>query len=213
MTKTISSLLSIFAISILIIGCGSSNTTEKEPTEITTPTSRGTISNTLDSSQISEGVITDDVTISVATSDNKSTATVTLTDGTKFTDLNGNELDNVFPKLELDQAIGDLAANSNVTQKVQTKIELTDADGNRIIPTKAVTLKIKAPSNAKPGDKVKVSVPNSTSKSTTQEKLIIITIDENGFVTVTIFPELFGDLLVVIIIIEQPTVTGAEGGN
>ena len=213
MTKTISSLLSIVAISALTIGCGSSNTTEKEPTEITTPTASGTTSSTLNSSQISAGVITTPVTISVATSDNKSTATVTLKEGTEFTDSDGNTLNNVIPKVDLSQATGNSTANSNVTQTVQTEIKLTDSAGNKIVPTEAVTLKIKAPSNAKPGDEVKLSVPNGISKATSQEKLIIFIVDENGFISITILPEVFKNSLAILIIIEKTTVTGAQGGN
>jgi len=213
MTKIIGSLLSIVVISALTIGCGSSNTTEKEPTKITTPTASGTTSSTLNSSQISEGVITTPVTISVATSDNKSTATVTLKEGTAFTDSDGNTLNNVIPKVDLSQATGNSTANSNVTQTVQTEIKLTDSAGNKIVPTEAVTLKIKAPNNAKPGDEVKLSVPNGISKATSQEKLIIFIVDENGFISITILPEVFKNSLAILIIIEKTTVTGAQGGN
>ena len=209
MTKTISSLLSIVAISTLTIGCESSNTTEKEPTEITTPTASGTTSSTLNSSQISAGVITIPVTISVTTTNNTSTATVTLAEGTAFTNSDRNTLNNVIPKLELTQETG----SSNVTQTVQTKIKLTDVTGNKIIPTEAVKVMIKAPSNAKPGDEVKVSVPNGASKSTTQEKLINFIVDANGFITITIAPEVFKNFLVILIIIEKTTVTGLQGGN
>ena len=213
MTKTISSLLSLVALSALMAGCGDYSTPkEKEPTEITTPTSTGVVSTILDSSKISEGMIIEDVTIPVVTSDKKSTATVILSEGTEFKDSNGNKLNNVTPKLELKQAIASSASNSNVIQKVQTEIKLTDAAGKKIIPTKKVKVKIKAPSNAKPGDKVKVSVPDGVGKATTQEKLVFVTVNADGFVSLTIVPEVFKNFR-VIIIIEKITVTGAEGGN
>jgi len=215
MTKLrIASLLTIVTISILTVGCkGTARTSlaeEQEPSAITNPSSSGTKTTSVSNSQIEGGIITSPVTISVATKGNESESELKLEAGTKFKDADGNVLEKVFPKFELGQATG----NSNATESVQTKINLTDAQGNKIIPTEAVTLKVKAPGNAKPGDEVRISVPEGVSKSTKQEKLLILIVGADGTVSLTLLPDVFKNNTVVVIIIEKKTiVTGAEGGN
>lgn len=215
MTKKITGLLSIVAISALTIGCGSSSATpvQAEPSEVTAPTATGTTTTTLTSSQINAGVTTTPVTVSVTTTDNQGTADVTLATGTAFEDVNGTKLENVTPSLNVVQEVGSSTENSSTTKTVQTTIKLTDAQGNKLVPTEAVTVKIKAPSNAKPGDEVRVSVPDGVNSSTKQEKLIIVIVAADGTISFAILPNVFRGQTAILIIVEKTTVSGAAGGN
>ena len=96
---------------------------------------------------------------------------------------------------------------------------MTDEKGNKIIPTKPLKVTIKAPNGSKPGDKVKVDIPNDiigTSKKIFQEKLVILIVDMNGNITFTVTPQAFKKLTIILIIIEKITtipVTGGAGGS
>jgi protein involved in polysaccharide export with SLBB domain len=77
---------------------------------------------------------------------------------------------------------------------------------------------MKAPSGTKPGDKVRVDIPDGAiaSKKTVQDKLVIFVIGANGNIHITILPEVFKRLTVVVIIVERISfvaITGGTGGN
>lgn len=200
-------LLSIITLSVLTIGCGggggSSSSTTTEPTVITTPESNGSKTTTLSSSEINAGVVSKDVIITSTTSDNLSRSLLTIPSGTAFTDENGTTLTNVNPKVELGQQTDSSSTTTEKVYSVQTEVKITDTQGNKIVPTEAVEVKIRAPKNSRPGDLVSLSIPDGAEKGTDQQKLVIFMVDANGFLTVKIFPRVFRNLLVIVIIIQK----------
>ena len=79
---------------------------------------------------------------------------------------------------------------------------------------------MKAPSGSKPGDKVRVDMPDGATVSKRDrvnlEKVIIVTVGADGYINITILPEIFKNLTVIVIIIERVTtipITGGLGGN
>ena len=212
MTKNrIGIVLSVITVSTLMLGCGSSSATQTEPVEIEATQQADTNTTTL---AMNGAVVAHDVVITATTQDNKNDSTVTVPAGTKFTDKDGKALDSVTPTLALTQDKSENTQNTSLTKKVQTKIKLTDDKGNQIVPSEPITAKVKAPGNAKPGDKVSVSIPDDATKADGQKKLVIFIVDADGYISVKLFPAVFKKKTVILIIIEKVTqTTGGEGGN
>ena len=211
--KTITSLFSIVAITALTIGCGSSSTTKaQEPTALVAPTAQ--VQTVEENLTVNAGVVSQETIITVNSKDGTATSEVTVPAGTTFTDASGKKLETVVPQVSLSQDVG--AKSEETEQKLitQTKIEITDQTGTKIIPSEPMDVKVKAPSGAKPGDEVNVSIPENASKTPGQEKLVIFIVDANGFITVRLFPDVFKNTTVILIIVERTIpLTGAEGGN
>lgn len=214
--KTIVSLVSIIAISTLMIGCGGSSSTTPAVTEPVADTGviagqTQTDNTTLDATQINAGTVSKDIELVVETVDKAATSTATIKAGTQFLDANGDILADVVPKIALTQKKGESATATETTKSVQTEINFTDANGNKITPTQAVEVKVKAPEGSKAGDEVQLSIPDAAEKGTGQQKLVIFIVDANGFLTVRILPDAFKNLTVIVIIVEKRTpVTGAS---
>ncbi|MBD3794086.1 MAG: hypothetical protein IE889_08030, partial [Campylobacterales bacterium] len=69
-----------------------------------------------------------------------------------------------------------------------------------------VTAKVAAPAGSKPGDKVTIDVPDGVSAAKTgavDEKLIVVVVGDDGFVHVSIIPEVFRNHTVVVIIVRK----------
>jgi len=219
--KIIGTMLSLATITTLMVGCGGSSsssttTTTEEPTALTSgnTTSTGTASTTLDAKQIDAGVVTAPVAVTATTTDGTSTATATVATGTSFTDANGAALDNVTPKLAVTQDKGTETTATETTNIVQTEVALTDATGNKIIPSEGITVKVKAPSGAQPGDSVNVSIPTDASKATGQQKLLVFIVAADRTISVFLAPDVFKNETRILIIIEKIIpVTGATGAT
>lgn len=160
--QIIGTMLSVVTFTAFMTGCGNGSSTpvQTEPAALTSgnivANQTGTETVTLNSSQINAGVLTTDVALTTTTKDTKSTSTLTIPSGTSFTNESGEALTNVTPKLAATQKKGKETTSSETTNIVQTEIKLTDTNGNKIIPTEAMTVKVKAPEGAKPGDEVQV---------------------------------------------------------
>ncbi len=209
----ISRLFSLIAISALTIGCGSSSSTvkTKEPTPLAQTNQAETVKKEIPTDG---GVVSEEIKVKVTSKDKTATSELTVPAGTAFTDASGKKLETVTPKVSLTQDKGEDSGGKEQKLITQTKINLTDKSGAKIIPTKPLDVKVKAPSGAKPGDEVKVSIPDGTNKTPGQKKLVLFIVDENGFISIRIFPKVFQNTTVVLIIIEKDTpLTGATGGN
>ncbi len=209
----ISRLFSIVVISTLTIGCGSSSSKPKikEPTELPPTPQAETVKKEIPTDA---GVVSKDIKIEVKSKDGKAKSELIVPAGTAFTDASGKKLETVTPKVTVTQDKGEKSEAKEKKLITQTKIKLTDKNGTKIIPTKPIDVKVKAPSGAKPGDEVKVSIPDGADKAPGQKKLVIFIVDEDGFISVRIFPEVFKNMTVVVIIVEKEIpLTGATGGN
>jgi biopolymer transport protein ExbD len=95
-------------------------------------------------------------------------------------------------------------------------LKLVDKDGNKIIPSKPVTIAMQAPAGSKPGDEVKVDLPDGATASKRAEKLIVVVVGADGNIHVTLIPQIFKDFTVILIVIKKIVtvpVTGGAGGN
>ena len=194
--------LSVVCISTIILGCGGSSSTSKtkEPTELTPTNQAETVKKEIPTDA---GVVSEDTKVEVKSKDGKASSELTVPAGTAFTDASGKKLETVTPKITVTQDKGEKSEDKEKKIITQTKIEVTDKNGTKIIPTKPIDVKVKAPSGAKPGDEVKVSIPEGADKAPGQKKLVIFIVDENGFISVRIFPEVFKSITVILIIVEK----------
>ena len=209
MTKQrINNILLLITISILIIGCGSSSTENlSEPIELSQTNQSQTVIKEI---QTNAGVTSQETTINVDSKDGIATSELTIPAGTAFLDASGQQLESVTPQISLTQD------KKDTKEKLiaQTKLKFTDKNGNKIIPTEPFDIKVKAPNGAKPGEEVKVSIPTDATKVPTHEKLVIFIVDANGFISIRLFPNVFKNSTVILIIIEKEIpLTGATGGN
>jgi len=212
--QIVNTFVSLVTVALLMVGCGSSseNTATTEPTAITTHSNEASTSS--ETLTMNGGVVAQDVVITTATKDKKSDSTVTVPAGTTFTDKDGKALDSVTPTLAVTQDKSSKSSSTSVTDKTQTEIKLTDENGNPIAPSEPVTVKVKAPGNAQPGEEVSVSIPDDATKADGQKKLVIFIVDANGYISVKLFPAVFKKHTVILIIIEKTktkSTTGAEG--
>jgi len=208
MKNRIGIVLSVITASTLMLGCGSSSATPNEPTEIAATQQANTQTESL---PMDGNVTSGDITVTATTQDERSESTITVPAGTGFTDQAGNKLENVVPKVAVTQDKSSTSTTAEVTNKTQTKIELTDENVNSIVPTKPVDVKVKAPTGTKPGDEVRVSIPDDAGKV---EKLVLFIVDAKGYISVRLYPNVFKKQTVILIVIEVAVpVTGGEGGN
>ena len=198
----------LIVASTLIIGCGStSKKNTSEPVELT-PTNQA--QTTTKEIPTNAGVTSQETTIEVESKDETATSELTIPAGTAFLDASGQQLESVTPQISLTQDKKD----TKEKLLAQTKLKFTDKNGNKIIPTEPFDIKVKAPSGAKPGEEVKVSIPTDATKVPTHEKLVIFIVDANGFISIRLFPNVFKNSTVILIIIEKEIpLTGATGGN
>lgn len=209
--KLFSRMLFVTIFSLLVLGCGdsSSNPPATEATEperlndnVVIADQTQTETQTIDDTKIgADGVLTEEVEVKVSTVDNTAQSIVTIPQGNAFEDENGTIQTNVTPKIEVIQKKGKETTNTNVEYSVETEIKITDVEGKKIIPTEPVIVKIKAPANAKPGDEVRLSIPEGAEKADGQEKLVVFIVDQNGFLTIRVFPQVFRNFTVVLIVL------------
>ena len=207
-------MFSLIAISALTIGCGSSSSKvkTKEPTPLEEPTSQA--QSVIKEIPVDSGIVSQDVKVEVQSKDGKSSSELIVPAGTTFTDASGKKLETVTPKIIVAQDKGEKNEGKEKKRITQTKIKFTDKNGNKIIPTKPIDVKVKAPSGAKPGDEVKVSIPEGADKVPIEKKLIIFIVDENGFISIRLYPSVFKTSTVIVIVVEKDIpLTGATGGN
>ena len=214
-------LLAIF----LIAGCGGgggSSDAEKRPTlNEDNIVNTSTEEKKFEADEFSGGVIQKDVEVVVKSDKGEETAKTVIPAGTEFKDEAGKVVE-VAPTFAVVQkeSVEETVKDGKKTTKnvVKTEIKFTDKDGKKIIPSEPVTVIMKAPAGSKPGDEVLVDIPDGATinKKTIQEKLTVVIVDENGKVTVTIYPHVFEGQDVVMIFIEKKLVaiyTGGSGGN
>ncbi len=219
--------VSILFVVLLINGCGSSSTTvESKPSlneeNILSVTNSSTV---LDEESFVGGVAENEVVIPIASTGEKKeeVAVITIPAGTQFTNESGDVIEKA-PVLQVTQRessnTSENSQESKTTNVVKGEIKFTDEAGNKIIPTEPVAITMVAPMGSKPGDEVRVEVPDGVDKASGQQKLTLFIVDKNGNIRVIVAPHVFESLDVVVIIIERVVVsvivqplTGAEGGN
>ena len=189
--------LLVIGTMFFLAGCGSSG---KTPTTIVAEATIPISTENLDG-----GVVTKETTVPVKADDGTKLATVTLAPGTEFQDENGNPITET----------PNLAVKAQKSTKSKAEINFTTKDGKKIIPTEPVNVAIAAPAGAKPGDKVKIDVPDGVNAGT--EKLTIFIVGNDGFIHVIIVPQVFKNNDVIILIVIPNTInlhtTGGQGGN
>ena len=219
----IKTLITLFAI-FFKSGCGgssSSSNIEKRPQlNENNIVSIATQEMELTENQFSDGVVIENVIITAQT-DGVDAVTATISEETEFVNDKGEAI-TAPPVVALVQqeSTEEIVKEGKVTTKnvVKAELKLVDKDGNKIIPSKPMEIVMKAPSGTKPGDKVRVDIPDGAiaSKKTVQDKLVIFVIGANGNIHITILPEVFKRLTVVVIIVERISfvaITGGTGGN
>ena len=220
-TKILTALFAIF----LIIGCGggsnSSDLNKRPSLNESNVINTATEEVVLNESQFSDGVVTEDVAISAEAEDGTKATEIIISEGTEFVDDKGEPVISL-PTVSIVQqeSVEEVVKNGKITTKnvVKTELELVDEKGNKIIPSKPMDITMKAPVGTKPGDEVRVDMPDgaTASKSMIQKKLIVVVVGTDGNIHVRIFPEIFKRLTVIIILVERMTstpITGGTGGN
>lgn len=181
MTKKLRIVLGILVIIGLFSGCNESSNLNVENVKNSTE---------LNSNQFEGGSTTEDVAINMG----ETGVVMHLENDTEFKDKEGITVTEA-PTVKVE-------VNKNIVQTT-TKINF-QANGEDVIPNKAVSLNIPVPQGAKAGDKVKLelSTDNSTAK-----KLIVVTVKLDGTITITVDPQQFAGQFVVRIDIEQDNST------
>lgn len=219
------SVTAIMVAGLLMVGCGSSNSSSEQSPTLNEENIVSSVSQTQEMSETSfvDGVVVEDTVLEVVSTDSELNATTTIPQGTQFVDGSGTVLQSA-PKLAVSQSQSSSstedAENTTTTNVVEGKFKFEDSSGNKVVPTEPVTLSMKAPAGALPGDEVRVETPDGVEKATGQEKLTIYIVDKNGRINMIIFPQVFETLDVVVVIVEKVIVainvapiTGGEGGN
>lgn len=181
-------IVSLMAVGLLT-GCGSSKATATETVV------EATAAIPAEDFDTNTGETTKEVTIKVESNGNE-VAEVDIPAGTSFTDEDGNLVKEV-PSVK--------AKETTTATEVTTEISFF-ADGKKVIPSEPVTAKVAAPAGSKPGDKVTIDVPDGVSAAKTgavAEKLIVVVVGADGFVHVSIIPQLFKNYTVVVIIVRK----------
>jgi hypothetical protein len=178
-------LIAIIISASFFIGCGGGSSQYTKTTEASG-------SKTIDTTTFDEntGAVIKDTTLDI----NSTQTTVTIPEGTVFTDNESNPITQP-PVVKVKVA----------KNRVNTKAELQviSTNGEKIIPTEPVKVSVPVPNGVKPGDTVKVEVPSS-SKNGNIEKLILIVVDKDGKVSVMVAPDIFKDRTVILIVVEAP---------
>nr|MCH9740008.1 hypothetical protein [Campylobacterota bacterium] len=216
----------LFLTIFLISGCGSSSSTADETLSLNENniTSSVTEVKTLDEEEFSDGVVQHDIEIPVESND-VVVSIINVSEGTQFLDSDG-EVVTEAPKLVMLQrqssSTTTTTEESTTTNIAKNEFSFVTEEGEKLVPTEPVTIAMAAPAGAKPGEKVRVEMPDDgVEKAEGQEKLTFFIVDANGNINVVVFPQAFETLDVVVIIIErvivavlvEPLTTGAEGGN
>ena len=210
-----------------IIGCGSSSNSsiEKRPSlnENNIVATANTEARISEDRISNEGVIKEDIPIIAQSEDGTSAVETVISEGTTFQNTKGETI-TTPPTVSIVQqeSVEKVVQEGKETTKnvVKSEIKLTDDNGDKIIPTKPVKVNMKAPSGSKPGDKVRVDMPDGATVSKRDrvnlEKVIIVTVGADGYINITILPEIFKNLTVIVVIIERVItvpITGGLGGN
>jgi len=209
-------ILAIFIALFFIAGCGdgsscdlSSNSRANQNSDNLTKTVDKNVSIPQDS--FSSGKVTKETVIPIKNDKNEEVVNAIIPEETEFQDINGTKITEP-PKIEVIQE-----ENSNT---VQTKLNIIDEKGNKVIPTKPINLKVKAPSGTKAGDEVQVVIPDGAQiiEKMNAEKIVYPTVGKDGFIKIKIEPIVFKKVNIIKIAIskkKKPTtpITGGAGGN
>jgi len=187
--KFFKSLILMSGILLLIVGCGNISNNE----QITKSAKSDSL---LAEGIFEQGVITEETTIKVNTTNGERLTTVTLAKDTQFEDASGQPVREV-PKLAIEAVQSGLSTFS---------IGFEDSKGNQLKPTKDVVVEMLAPVGAKDGDEIKINIQNKKTKLSKQEKLTILVV-KNGKLVFTISIDSFapGQNIVMVFNLVQNT--------
>jgi len=116
-------------------------------------------------------------------------ATMAISEGTVLEDIEGNAIQEApTAKVKVEKS----------ATKVKTTLNFETADGKKVIPAESVVMSVPAPTGAKPGDKVKIEVPDD---GTITQKFITIIVKADGTVDIRIFPKAFKKTIVIVVLI------------
>jgi len=166
-----------FAIlAFVFIGCGGSNTNYNN-------INNGIISseyNIGEANITKEGKIKKDIEVNLLSKDKKPILVLKVPKDTKLVDKNGEIAKN--PKIKLTKR-----------DSGENQIKIEDENGNKVIPTKPVEVKIKAPEEAKEGDSVEVDIPETQKekKSNYFNKIKSFKVGKKGFISIELSPGIF----------------------
>ena len=167
MNKKVVQTLYILLLSSLLLGCNSNGDSNHSSSTVIADLNES-ISETI----FQEGLIVKETTIEVKTDEKELLTTVTLEENTQFEDANGVAV------TEAPILVVKTTQEEDVTKSV---MHFNSVTGEEIVtPTKAFKVGIKAPSGAKPGDKISVKVPDS--ENIELQKIIIRIVNKDGFV-------------------------------
>ncbi|MBU1958914.1 hypothetical protein KJ680_10980 [bacterium] len=192
--QIVNTFFSIVTVAMFMVGCGGSSSA--------VPTKVATISETVldDNTIFIEGgtTILKDVDFNTTSDDGTVLANIKIAKDTEFKDANGVAV-TTAPKLVL---------NTTQATSTTTTLSFKDVNGNRLTPTKPVTLTLAAPAGSKDGDQVQVDAPDTVTVGK-QEKLTLVIV-KNGVIVLTLSSEAFlpgQDVTITITIVEK---TGAQ---
>jgi len=167
MNKKVVQIFYILLLSSLLLGCHSN-----EDCSCSSSTVIADLNESISETNFQQGLIIKETTIEVKTEDKELLTTVTMEEDTQFEDTNGVAVTKA-PRL-----VVNTTQEEDITKSV---MKFNNATGEEVVtPTKPFKVGMKAPTGAKPGDRVKVEIPNGN--STQIQKIIIRVVDKNGFV-------------------------------
>jgi len=212
--------LIFFGIVLLISACGNSSNSKKSNIEEISHVAKNIELN----DSVEDGVSTKEIDIVVKSeSSNQKVVEAVIPEETVFENEHGEPIDTVpvihiTQKEVLEKDVKESKFSIRNRSKVEIKIE--DYKGKRVIPSKPLKVTLKAPKEAKAGDKVRVEIPDGAviedKDNNLKEKLIVAVVSSDGYIHVKIFPEVFKKVTVVVIIVEkivEQIITGGAGGN
>jgi len=219
----------IWAIGIgvfFLSGCGSSgssHSTEPRPALNEDNIVSSVVEEVKLDNKVVEGVAVDDIVVVVESPKDGKVIETVIPAETEFRYENG-ELVEAPPVVKIVQkeSVAENAKDGKVEIKDVSKVEIKieDPNGKIVIPSKPVEVKLKAPKNAKPGSRVRVDVPDGAliknKIESIKNKLMVVVVGDDGYIHLTIVPETFKRLKVVVIIVEaviEKPITGGAGGN
>ena len=165
----------------ILIGCGGNNTNTTKTT--------GSITVSTETFDEDTGAITQNTTLDIGNTQ----TTVALSEGTVFIDEDNNTIS------EPPQA----KANVTRTQTTTTsELQLSTAQGDRIIPSEPLRVSVPAPIGARVGDRVRIEVPDGIKSVTKMEKIITAIVNPNNTVDIMIEPTVFRNFNTIPIVIK-----------
>jgi len=167
--KKIVQIFCVLIVSVFVIGCQGNIDCNSSSTVV------AELNEKIPETNFQQGLITKDTTIKVETEDKKLLSTVTIKKDTQFENKDGIAITEI-PSISVKTT--QLEETSNST------IKFTNRKGEVVAPNKPFKVAIKAPTNAKVGDRVKIGIPDGS--STQIQKVIIRVVDKNGFISVEI---------------------------